>query len=567
MDESEFYDSVDSDALYDPVLPDIREWPIYKLSRKRRQLMESVGLEVVGSLLSVKNKNGALPEMIASAYQQEKQRIRENPWKADPADEEEFWRKVKRNLQRNSDPHIQPEISREANAAILEDIVKRYTSEIAGNFRVRTFRFAKRATNFGFTRLLSAATEGFMRGFWNPRRKLREKIIVTGELETIRSLSTKGVLLLLPTHFSNLDSVVLGWAIEAVGLPAVTYGAGINLFSHPVLAYFMNRLGGYKVDRRKKNEIYLSTLKTYATQTLVNGCHMLFFPGGTRSRSGGIEKNLKLGLLSTAIEAQRRLLEGNDEKPAKIYVVPVAVSYHVVLEGKNLIDSHLQSTDKERAVLLKDDFSSLWKNIRFIWKFLKSGSEMTIRFGSPLDLFGNFADANGNSLDRQGKPVDIRDYFLNGGVISKDSQRDAVFTENLGEIILDRYYKENIVFSSHVVAFTGFESFRTRYKHSELFEFLRMPEDEMEISQTEFEKAVAFVIEQLITLRSQGRLRLAPHLDTSIAEIIRHGISNLGIYHVRQPLSISKDGVITTKNLRLLYYYRNRLDGYGIQAT
>ena len=30
----------------------------------------------------------------------------------------------------------------------------------------------------------------------------------------------------------------------------------------------------------------------------------LFFPGGTRSRSGGIEKHLKLGLLGTALDAQ-----------------------------------------------------------------------------------------------------------------------------------------------------------------------------------------------------------------------------------------------------------------------
>jgi glycerol-3-phosphate O-acyltransferase len=56
------------------------------------------------------------------------------------------------------------------------------------------------------------------------------------------------------------------------------------------------------------------------------GCHSLFFPGGTRSRSGQIEKRLKLGLLSTAIEAQRiNYQKGKRDELEKIFVVPRAL--------------------------------------------------------------------------------------------------------------------------------------------------------------------------------------------------------------------------------------------------
>ena len=40
-----------------------------------------------------------------------------------------------------------------------------------------------------------------------------------------------------------------------------------------------------------------------------HGYHSLFFPGGTRSRSGGVERRLKLGLAGTGIEAFARTAE------------------------------------------------------------------------------------------------------------------------------------------------------------------------------------------------------------------------------------------------------------------
>ena len=59
--------------------------------------------------------------------------------------------------------------------------------------------------------------------------------------------------IIVPTHFSNLDSILIGYAIDGImGLPAFHYGAGLNLYDLELVAYFINRLGAYKVDRRKK---------------------------------------------------------------------------------------------------------------------------------------------------------------------------------------------------------------------------------------------------------------------------------------------------------------------------
>src|SRR5688500_5971693 len=160
---------------------------------------------------------------------------------------------------------------------------------------------------FWFGRLLNGARVKKFGAFFRNKYTLRDKIHIVGKVKMLRNLARKGTVIMVPTHFSNLDSILIGWIIHSLGLPAFIYGAGLNLFNIKILAYFMNSLGAYKVDRRKKNLPYLESLKMYSGLAIQKGAHSLFFPGGTRSRSGVIEKQLKLGLLSSTVEAQRNL--------------------------------------------------------------------------------------------------------------------------------------------------------------------------------------------------------------------------------------------------------------------
>src|SRR6202034_2296888 len=125
---------------------------------------------------------------------------------------------------------------------------------------------------------------------------LDDRVLVEGPIETIRSLADLGTIIFVPTHLWNLDSVVFGFALERAHLPPATYGAGKNLFTNPVLSFFMQNLGAYRVDRRLRHGLYKDVLKTYSCVVIERGYHSLFFPGGTRSRSGGVERKLQLGL-------------------------------------------------------------------------------------------------------------------------------------------------------------------------------------------------------------------------------------------------------------------------------
>ena len=76
--------------------------------------------------------------------------------------------------------------------------------------------------------------------FWGRRKDLLERLHIDGYVEETRALFKKGTVVIVPTHFSNLDSIMLGYVIDQVaGLPAFIYGAGLNLYDNenPCLLY------------------------------------------------------------------------------------------------------------------------------------------------------------------------------------------------------------------------------------------------------------------------------------------------------------------------------------------
>ncbi|MCK5207752.1 MAG: 1-acyl-sn-glycerol-3-phosphate acyltransferase, partial [Cyclobacteriaceae bacterium] len=253
--------------------------------------MERVIEESVRRVKKLRPNLNALIEELELTRYREKLRYKTNPWKVDPEDEVIFWNGVKSRLLdlENDEKKEKQELADQ----ILKDIVSRYVHEITGNFKPSHYRLARRVITFGFARLLNAARIKKFGSFWRGDLTLQDKIQITGETEQLRKLAKIGTVVVVPTHFSNLDSILIGWVIHTMGLPPFIYGAGLNLFNMEIFAYFMNSLGAYKVDRRKRNLIYLQSLRTYSSMALQDGSHSLFFPGGTRSRSGKIETRLK----------------------------------------------------------------------------------------------------------------------------------------------------------------------------------------------------------------------------------------------------------------------------------
>lgn len=556
-------DELESKQIYKPILPGPENWPVVQLSKNKRSFIREV---IASGIQRVKKKTiskSALIDELETTLYRESLRIRQNPWRVDPADEAAFWREIKSKLVALSNDQDPDKFSEED---ILEDIVKRYAYEIAGNFNPSSYRLARSIATFGFGRLLNAARVKGFRSLWSTQVTLRDKIQLNGETEQLRSLAKIGTIVMVPTHFSNLDSVLIGWVIHSLGLPPFIYGAGLNLFNIEVLAYFMNSLGAYKVDRRKKNTPYLETLKAYSSLAIQKGCHSLFFPGGSRSRSGKIENKLKLGLLGTAMEAQRINYERNPNGSAKkIFVVPVTLNYHFVLEAPVLVNEYLKQKGQERYYVETDQYSSSLKIFTFLIKFFTKGSDISVSIGRGMDILGNFVDEKGNSYDKQGRMIETRDYFITNGIITKDNQREEEYTRMLSEKIVDQFHKLNRVFSSHLVAYTAFVLIKKQNPKLDLYSILRIPEEDIVIKYEEFRAYFHKLREAVFILNEKGKVSLAPHMKRDLDEVIAHGIANVGMYHARRPLIMTKSGDISTQDLNALFYYHNRMKGYGLQ--
>jgi len=444
---------------------------------------------------------------------------------------------------------------------MLEGVVGHLADEIGGHFNPKIYSFATAALPYGFSWLLNAASvQRFLP--WGMTQSLRERLRIVGNVDEIRKLSQKGTILLVPTHQSNIDSLLIGWIIHLMGLPPFAYGAGLNLFSNPFFSFFMSNLGAYTVDRQKSNTIYKHTLKNYSTRILREGVHSIFFPGGGRSRSGAIESRLKLGLLGTGLEAQIENLREGKPNP-NIYIVPMVMSYNFVLEASSLIEDYLVEAGKHRFIAIDEDSLPQAKLVNFLWKLFSSQSGVTVRIGKAMDIFGNFVDENGMSIGPNGTTIDAKRWLTTRGELRPEAQRDQEFTRELGSRIVDRFHKENTVLSSHLVAFAFFETLKARYPDLDLYRFMRLTLPQRSFPFKEFLESAERYHQTVMQAADRGNLYMEDELRFAPTEKwVRDGIAQLGIFHEAGVIKIH-DQSVYTEDMSLLYYYRNRLTGYG----
>lgn len=545
--------------IYPHIIPKIEDWPINRFARERKEFVDQLNIFVFDRI--VKNTAQGLEDTLAKTIYLESQRIKTNPWKVDPTDDAEFWRTMANNLSqalKSSDKDAQLK-------DMLRRIVHRYNEEIVGNFNPSTFRFARKFLTAFFKRIFNRFKAPGQSWFWGSKKDLLNKIKLRGYVDETRALFQKGTVVIVPTHFSNLDSITIGYALDMVaGMPALSYGAGLNLFEVEIVAYFINRLGAYKVDRRKKNPVYLECLTSMASYALYTGVPNIFFPGGTRSRSGAMENKLKYGLLGSAIEAQRLLLEKG--KTGKIYIVPLVIGYNFVLEAKSLIEQHLQSIGKEKYQRSRES-----KNIGSKWNYIKlffsKESEMVLSFGEPMDVLGNRVDMEGNSLDKNCHEVNLREYFLLEGELEENAQRESVYTRILADRVLDSYFRNNVVLSSHLVAYVAFRMLLIQRKDLSLFAILRLNPAEFSISYNDFSAQVKELADCMKTMEAEGKLRLSDEIFKPLDELIAHGLEMLGAYHIEKVLGHDTEKqCIYSQHLKLLHFYANRLEGYEFET-
>jgi glycerol-3-phosphate O-acyltransferase len=468
------------------------------------------------------------------------------------------WRSIARALGRMSDEECRER---------LEGIVHRHARDVAGNFDPRVYKFASRAAAPILGMLMSPLQTLRHAGGAFDLRALDGRVVLEGPIGTLRTLAEKGTLVFVPTHLSNLDSVVFGFALERAGLPPATYGAGKNLFTNPVLSYFMHNLGAYRVDRRLKHGLYKEVLKAYSCLLIEHGYHSLFFPGGTRSRSGSVERKLKLGLAGTGVEAMARTAARGQTR--RVFFVPATLNYLLTLEAETLVDDFLSEEGRHRYIIEDDESTRPSRIASFMRKLLGLDAGCVIRFGTPLDCFGNAVDEEAVSRDARGHVVDPLSYLTDAdGKVDHDPARDAQYTRELGEAIVDSYQRNTVAMATHLVAACAFERMQDRLggdRSADIFALLR-EKDDVVVSRAELADRVERLRDRARELEGKGRIVLGPRLArASGREILDEALRAFSGYHTSPVLEPRGDSLLLV-DTRLIFYYQNRLAGHGLAA-
>ncbi|CAN5877737.1 hypothetical protein BH11MYX3_BH11MYX3_37140 [soil metagenome] len=271
------------------------------------------------------------------------------------ADQIARWRSLANAIDRDA-----PEVHLELLGAVIDE----FLADIAGGFAPGTYR------------AVTAVLESGLAVAFRPHGRATDgtRLEVRGALDDVRSIAATHTVMYAPTHSSNLDSILVGLALRRIGLPPCAYAAGKHMYRNRMLGMMMGRLGAYRVDRALPLDLYRDVLKEYATVLLERGFHTVVFPGATRSRTNEVDHELKLGLLGTAVTA-------SETRP--IAIVPVTISYQLVLEAESLVEAFVTGRAKERIVGRRGDWRGRLRTVRRLWNL---DQRTVVDLGAPIDV-------------------------------------------------------------------------------------------------------------------------------------------------------------------------------------
>jgi len=165
------------------------------------------------------------------------------------------------------------------------------------------------------------------------------------ELNRVKTMSQKGPLILIPSHKSHIDYLILSYILFNNNMPCPHIAAGKNLSFWPLGPLF--RSGGAFFIRRtfKGAALYSRVFTEYIYKLLEEGFNIELFIEGGRSRTGKLLMP-KLGFLSILLNAYK-----NGACDDLIFV-PIFIGYDRILEERSYLHE-LEGGKKEKENLLK----------------------------------------------------------------------------------------------------------------------------------------------------------------------------------------------------------------------
>lgn len=190
-------------------------------------------------------------------------------------------------------------------------------------------------------------------------------------LHRLRTIARDTRVLLVPSHKSHIDYLVLSYILFQRGLMPPHIAAGINLAFWPMGPLFRHSGAFFMRRRFRGDRLYSAVFREYIIRLLEEHIMIEFFVEGTRSRTGKLVKP-KFGMMRMVIDA---FIAGRFDK---LVFQPISVGYEKVIEGSSYKKEAMGRSNKkaESATSLLKASSVLTSDYGRVF----------IEFGEPIEL-------------------------------------------------------------------------------------------------------------------------------------------------------------------------------------
>ncbi len=190
------------------------------------------------------------------------------------------------------------------------------------------------------------------------------------QLERVYAVAQRYPVVFLPSHKSNLDHLVLQYALYENGHPPNHTAGGINMNFFPMGPVF-RRSGVFFIRRTfRDNEVYKFVLRHYIDYLIEKRFPLEWYLEGGRSRSGKLLPP-RFGMLAYVVDSYRR------GKSEDVYLLPVSIAYDRIHEV-GAYAAEQRGAGKEREGLR-------WF-VRVLRLLRRRYGGIYIRLGEPLSL-------------------------------------------------------------------------------------------------------------------------------------------------------------------------------------
>jgi glycerol-3-phosphate O-acyltransferase len=247
-----------------------------------------------------------------------------------------------------------------------------------------------------------------------------------------------------------------------------------------------------------------------------------------------------------------------------VFIVPATLSYELVLEAETLVDDFLKEVGKSRYIISDDEFSQPRRIFDFITQIFGLDSKIYVTVSRGMDPFGNPVDEQGESLDPMGRRIDTQRYVLQNGQPAVLASRDAEYTREVGEQVVDAYARDNVIQPTNVTARAIFAEMRRANPKRDLLRLIRAGGSQEDLDLRVVHETTERLLGQLRRMASENKVRLDPVVaGASPEDVVASGLKHFAIYHPTPAATRRGDRIFLTDR-NLLFYYQNRLEGYGV---